>query len=178
VRRSAGVEGDTAIVLFAGKEREARRALPALVAAVRAMPGVHLVIKPHPAETPEVYRAVAAGGRNVHVAGAGAALPALLAAARAVTTVNSTVAIDALAFGLPSVVIGLPNNLTPFVDAGLMLGAGTADEIRAALSKVLYDQEFHSRIEREAGAGRAAGDGQAAARSAEAILALAKRGRP
>lgn len=178
VRRSSGVEGDAAIVLFAGKEREARRALPALIAAVRAMPGVHLVIKPHPAETPGVYRAVAAGALHVHVAPAGAALPALLAAARAVTTVNSTVAIDALAFGRPSVVIGLPNNLTPFVDAGLMLGAGTAEEIRAALSKVLYDQEFRSRIERDAGAGRAGGDGLAAARAAEAILALAKRGRP
>jgi glycosyltransferase involved in cell wall biosynthesis len=178
VRRSSGVAGDAALVLFAGKEREARQALPALIAAVRAMPAVHLVIKPHPAETPEVYRAVAAGGRNVHVAAAAAALPPLLAAARAVTTVNSTVAIDALSFGVPSVVIGLPNNLTPFVDAGLMLGAGTADEIRAALSKVLYDQEFRSRIERERGAGRAPGDGQAAARSAEAILALAKRGRP
>ena len=178
VRRSSGVEEGAAIVLFAGKEREARHALPALVAAVRAMPGVHLVIKPHPAETPDVYRAVAAGAPNVHVAPAEAALPALLAASRAVTTVNSTVAIDALTFGLPSVVIGLPNNLSPFVDAGVMLGAGTADEIQAALSKVLYDQEFRSMIEREAATGRAGGGGQAAARSAEAILALAKRGRP
>jgi UDP:flavonoid glycosyltransferase YjiC (YdhE family) len=72
----------------------------------------------------------------------------------------------------------LPNNLSPFVDAGVMLGAGTADEIRAALAKVLYDQEFRSTIEKEAATGRAGGDGQAAARSAEAILALAKRGRP
>jgi hypothetical protein len=178
VRRSAGVAGDAALVLFAAKEREARRALPALVAAVRAMPGVHLVIKPHPAETAEVYGAVVAGERNVHVAPAGAALPGFLAAARALITVNSTVAIDALTFGLPAIVIGLPNNLTPFVDAGLMLGAGTEEEIRAALSKVLYDQEFRSTIERGAATARSGGDGQAAARSAEAILALAKRGRP
>jgi UDP-N-acetylglucosamine 2-epimerase len=142
------------------------------------MPAVHLVIKPHPAETAAVYQTVAAGARNVHIAPAGAALPALLAAARAVMTVNSTVAIDALTFGVPAVVIGLPNNLTPFVDAGLMLGAGTAEEIRSALSKVLYNQEFRSTIEREATAGRSGGDGQAAARSAEAILALAQRGRP
>lgn len=178
VRRSAGVDGDAALVLFAAKEREARRALPALVAAVRALPAVHLVIKPHPAETAGVYNAAVAGVRNIHVAPAGAALPALFAAARAVITVNSTVAIDALTFGLPAVVIGLPNNLTPFVDAGLMVGAGTAEEIRAALSKVLYDQEFRSTIERGAAAVRSEGAGQAAARSAEAILALAKRGRP
>jgi hypothetical protein len=178
VRRSANVKDDVVVVLFAAKEREARPALPALVAAVRAMPAVHLIIKPHPAETADVYDTVVAGARNVHVAGARTTLPALLAAARAVVTVNSTVAIDALTFGLPSVVIGLPNNLSPFVDAGVMLGAGTADEIRAALAKVLYDQEFRSTIEKEAATGRAGGDGQAAARSAEAILALAKRGRP
>jgi hypothetical protein len=175
LRRSAGIERDAALVLFAAKEREARHALPALSAAVRAMPGVHLVIKPHPAETPEVYGTVVAGARNISVAPAGAELPALLAAARAVVTVNSTVAIDALAFGLPSVVIGLPNNLTPFVESGRMLGAGTVEEIRTALSKVLYDQEFRSTIERGPAAGRSGGDGQAATRSAEAILALAAR---
>ena len=54
--------------------------------------------------------------------------------ARAVVTVNSTVAIDALSFGIPSVVIGLPNNLTPFVDAGLMRGAGSAEKSAAALA--------------------------------------------
>jgi hypothetical protein len=95
-----------------------------------------------------------------------------------VVTVNSTVAVDALTFGLPSVVIGLPNNLSPFVEAGVMLGAGTPEEIRAALARVLYDQEFRSTIEHQAATGGAGGDGQAAARSAEAILALAKRGRP
>jgi hypothetical protein len=178
VRRSAGAAADAAIVLFAAKEREARRALPALITAVRGMAGVHLVIKPHPAETADVYDGAVAGVRNVHVAPAGAGLPALLAAARAVITVNSTVAIDALTFGLPAVVIGLPNNLTPFVDAGLMLGGGTVEEIRAALSKVLYNQEFRSTIEHGAAAGPSRGDGQAAARSAEAILALAKRRRP
>jgi len=45
--------------VFAAKEREARRALPALVKAVKSMPGVQLAIKPHPAETPEVYAALA-----------------------------------------------------------------------------------------------------------------------
>ena len=104
--------------------------------------------------------------------GAGAPLPALLAAARAIVTVNSTVAIDALALGVPSVVIGLPNNLTPFVDAGRWPARGSAAEIRAALAKVLYDEEFRSRFEQESRP-PAQGRGQAAARSAEAILALA-----
>ena len=137
------------------------------------MPDVHLVIKPHPAETPGVYRTAIAGVANVHVTPAGAALPPLLAAAGAVVTVNSTVAIDALSFGLPSLVIGLPNNLSPFVDAGWMVGAGPAAEIRQGLLKVLYDQEFRSSLHSRA-AHPAHNDGQAASRSAEAILALAR----
>jgi len=168
-RREAGAADGRELVLFAAKEREARRSLPALVAAIRATPEVHLAIKPHPAETPDVYAAAVAGVTNITVLPASAALPPLLAAARAIVTVNSTVAIDALALGVPSVVIGLPNNLTPFVDAGVMAGAGTADEIHAALTRVLYDQEFRSRIERSRSAG---GDGSAAARSAGAIVRL------
>lgn len=163
------------LVLFAAKEREARPFLPALLRAVRDMPDVQLVIKPHPAETPEVYTHAVAGVPNVRVAAASAALPPLLAAARAVVTVNSTVAIDALAFGLPSLVIGLPNNLSPFVEAGWMVGAGPAVEIPAALAKVLYDQEFRSSVQSRAVL-PAHNDGRSAARSAEAILALARAG--
>jgi UDP-N-acetylglucosamine 2-epimerase len=134
---------------------------------------VQMVITPHPAETPDVYAIATAGAANVHIAPAGAALPQLLAAANAVVTVNSTVAIDALSFGLPSLVIGLPNNLTPFVDAGWMLGAATSEEISAGLVKVLYDQKFRSRIHGRA-VHPAHNDGQAASRAAEAILALAR----
>lgn len=174
VRRETGAGEAQALVLFAAKEREARPFLPALVDAVREMPGVRLVIKPHPAETPDVYTSAVAGAANVHIAASGASLPPFLAAARAIVTVNSTVAIDALAFGVPSVVIGLPNNLTPFVDAGLMLGAGSIAEIRAALAKVLYDKDFRSKLGANA-VHPAHNDGRAAARSAEAILALASQ---
>jgi Capsule polysaccharide biosynthesis protein len=176
VRRECGAGAARTLVLFAAKEREARPFLPALVDAIRDMPDVHLVIKPHPAETPGVYTTAIAGVANVHVTPAGAALPPLLAAAGAVVTVNSTVAIDALSFGLPSLVIGLPNNLSPFVDAGWMIGAGPAAEIRPGLAKVLYDQEFRSRLHSRA-THPAHNDGQAASRSAEAILALARSGK-
>jgi hypothetical protein len=171
VRREMGAGDPQALVLFAAKEREARPFLPALVDAIRSMPEVQLVIKPHPAETPDVYAAVVSGVANIHVAGSVAALPPLLAAAGAIVTVNSTVAIDALALGVPSVVIGLPNNLTPFVEAGLMAGAGSAAEIRAVLGKALYNQEFR----RDKMTVPAREDIQAASRSAEAILALARR---
>jgi hypothetical protein len=167
----AGATGGRPLIVFAAKEREARRSLPALIAAVEGMPDVQLAIKPHPAETPDVYRNTAGHAPNVRVLPANTPLPALLAGARALVTVNSTVAIDALALGVPSLVIGLPNNLTPFVDAGVMAGATSADEIRTALARVLYDQEFRKSSE----SGRSAvSGGSSAARSAEAILRLAK----
>jgi hypothetical protein len=171
VRRDAGADETQALVVFAAKEREARGALPALIAAVRAMPGVHLAIKPHPAETPDVYAAVTAGTPNVRVLPAAAALPPLIGAARGLVTVNSTVAVDAVALGVPALVIGLPNNLSPFVEAGAMLGAGSSGEIRDALARLLYDQEFRSRFRSK----RTAGDGTAAAAAAHAIMSLHTR---
>jgi hypothetical protein len=81
------------------------------------------------------------------------------------------VAIDALALGIPALVIGLPNNLTPFVNAGAMLGAGSAAEIRRALARLLYDQEFRSMFH----PGPTAGGGGAAEASADAIMALRRQ---
>lgn len=170
-RRDAGAEPGRALILFAAKEREARRALPALVAAVRDMPDVELAIKPHPAETADVYRAAVAGVANIRVLPPTAPLPPLLAAAAAIVTVNSTVAIDALSLGLPALVIGLPNNLSPFVQAGAMIGAGTAEEIQAAFGRVLYDQEFRKTNQRSMASGTVGGS---AARSADTILRLTK----
>jgi hypothetical protein len=170
-RAQAGSGGRT-LVLFAAKEREARRSLPALIAAVRDMTDVQLAIKPHPAETPAVYGSAAAGARNVTVLSTSAPLAPLLAAAEAIVTVNSTVAIDALTLGIPSLVIDLPNNLTPFVEAGVMAGAAAADEITDGLARVLYDQEFRSRIQRGR---RVDGGASAAARSADAIVRLMRR---
>jgi hypothetical protein len=167
-RQEAGAAEAQMLVVFAGKEREARGALPALVAAVCAMPAVQLAIKPHPAETAEVYAGVTAGAANVRVLRVSTPLPPLLGAAAGLVTKNSTVAIDALTLGVPSLVIGLPNNLTPFVRDGLMLGAGTEPQIREGLRTLLYDQRFRSSV----GAGRVARGGEAAARSAAAILAL------
>lgn len=173
VRHEAGA-GSRPLVVFAAKEREARPFLPALIEAIGGMPDVQLVIKPHPAETPDVYAAAAGRAANVRVLPADARLPNLLAAAAALVTVNSTVAIDALALGVPVVVVGLPNNLSPFVEAGVMAGAGSAGEIRAVLSNLLYNQELLSRLRTDDGRAGAT-HGGAASRSADAILALAQR---
>ncbi len=123
-------------------------------------------------------RTVAAGRERVAVLPASAPLAPLILASRAIVTVNSTVALDAAVLGVPALVIGLPNNLSPFVEAGVMAGADRAG-IGPALQRILYDEEFREQIE----AGRSAflrryrmeSDGMAAQRSAEAILRAAAR---
>ena len=90
---------------------------------------------------------------------------------------NSTVAIDGLVLGVPALVIGLPNNLSPFVDAGAMAGASGPAEIRERLQSLLYDQDARRSLV-AAGAAFASrfalmSDGHAARRAAAEILALA-----
>jgi hypothetical protein len=176
VRQRAGALAGDRILLVATKQREAARALPAFLAAARDMPHVRVLIKPHPAEPPDVYSDALVGYDHVRVLGPAADLAPLLAASDAVVTVNSTVAIDALSVGVPSLVIGLPNNLSPFVECGAMAGGGSStDEMRTALTSLLYDEEFRRRL--LSNAGRGAGpeleSGGAASRSAAAILTLA-----
>jgi hypothetical protein len=179
-RQTTGA-GARDVVLFVGKFTQARHVLGPLTDAIGRMPGVHLVIKTHPAETASAYQPVAKGHDNVRVLDAGAPLGPLLRACRLVVTVNSTVALDAGVLGIPALVIGLPNNLSPFVDAGIMAGAATASEIEPALNRILYDEGFRLQIERarEDYLRRFAigSDGRAAARSAEAVLALAAHDR-
>ena len=167
------------LVLITAKYKEAPAALRTFLDAAARVPDAHVAIKTHPAETPEVYSALVAGRARVRVLDASAALAPLLRASRAVVTVNSTVALDAAVLDVPALVIGLPNNLTPFVEAGIMAGVAGSDagEIARTLERILYDEEFRRGLalaRREfltrysIGAG-----GRAADRSAEAILRLA-----
>lgn len=173
-RASAGA-GTRALVLLVAKHREVRGVLPALAEAIAAMPGVQLAIKTHPAETAEVYAAVAAGRGNIRILPASAPLAPLVRASRAIVTMNSTVALDAAVLGVPALVIGLPNNLSPFVEAGAMAGAHSPGEIGPALHRILYDEGFRLQLERARIAYLSrfgiASDGRAAARAADAVLA-------
>lgn len=179
-REASGAGASRALVLFVSKYRQAHHVLAALAAAVADMPDVQLAIKTHPAETPDAYAPVAQGRANIRVLPAATPLAPLLRASRAVITVNSTVALDAGVLGIPALVIGLPNNLSPFVDAGVMAGAATEAAIAPALRRILYDEGFrgqieHARVEYLTRFGIRS-DGCAAARSAEAVLALISHG--
>ncbi|MCC7008735.1 MAG: hypothetical protein IT184_07955 [Acidobacteria bacterium] len=175
IRTTFGATADTGLAVLAAKFSEVQPSLPALVSAVASLPAVRLVIKPHPAETPDVYRPFVDGIANAAIAGPDADLAAMLAAADVLVTMNSTVAIDAMVLGLPALVIGAPSNLTPFVEAGVMAGAADA-EIGPVLERVLYDRRVREGLRQRAAAfvDRYAmrPGGRAAARAADAILAL------
>jgi surface carbohydrate biosynthesis protein (TIGR04326 family) len=177
VRRELVGSDDRPIAVLAAKYSEIQHELPALVEAMRPLADARLVIKPHPAETSDVYAAVAAGTGNVIVTSPAVDLARTLVAADLLVTMNSTVAIDALVLGVPSLVVGLPNNLSPFVSAGAMTGAEGGDAIRERLRGLLYDPQVRSAAI-AAGAAFARdralmSDGQAARRTAAAILARA-----
>jgi len=177
-RDACGADGTRHVVLLVTKYTEVKPWLPALLQAIESMPDAQLAIKTHPAETPEPYQAAAAGIANVRVLPASAELAPLLGASRALVTVNSTVALDGLALGIPALSIGLPNNLSPFVATGALTGARTADEIRSALERLLYDEGFRQRLSATAASVvseyRMAPDSAAAERSASAVLDLAR----
>jgi hypothetical protein len=175
LRREFCSSSDQPLAVLAAKYSEIQGVLRDVAHAVRALPDMRLVIKPHPAETAYEYMPVTAGIPNISVADSATDLARLLTAADAIVTMNSTVAIDGLVLGLPSLVDGLPNNLTPLVDAGAMLGADGAETIRQQLHALLYDAQVRRTVT-DAGAAFAlkyglVSNGGAAGRTAEAILA-------
>ena len=176
-RRAAGAGADEPLVVIVSKYLEIRDQLGGVLDALRRLPGVRAAIKTHPAETTAPYQRAAAGLRNVRVLPASTPLAPLLRGAQGIVTVNSTVAIDGLALGVPALSVGLPNNLSPFVAAGAVLGTTGADEITPALERLLYDRGFRQQLSAAAAAAagryRIAPDGRAAERSALAILQLA-----
>jgi hypothetical protein len=174
VRRSIGAADGRHLALVAAKFSELGEELPALVEAARGRDDLHLAIKTHPAETAAPYERLAGGADNISIAAPYADLAALLAVADGVITRNSTVAVDALALGVPALVIGLPSNLSPFVDAGVMLGAAAPADVSRGLEALLYDREARHalRTAAEAFVQRHAmrPDGGAARRAAAAVL--------
>jgi hypothetical protein len=181
IRRHAGVPPNVKVAVLAAKFSEVHAELPALFAAV-SCDREHLIVKTHPAETPAAYTRLAAGHPGITVAPPGADLAELLAIADGIVTMNSTVAIDGVILGVPALVIGLPNNLSPFVDAGVMLGAASPGAIGPALGRLLYDEGTRDGLlQRAAAFARSYGmraDGRAAERAAGEILALTGRARP
>jgi len=178
IRRGLGLTDNDRLLVLAAKASEIAPHLGPLYEAVRQHPGVKLIIKPHPAETPDAYGEAGPDG-TIQIHDPHADLGRLLAIADGLVTMNSTVAIDALVLGIPALVLGLPNNLSPFVADGVMAGAPD-DGIGPAIQALLYDRAAREALVQR---GRAFAQinqlysgGQAASRAADAILAAGSSG--
>jgi len=178
LRAQLGAGADSPIVVVAAKYVQLGAAFAALVEAARAMPDIRLVVKPHPAEGARPYLQASQRVANVVMAPPSAGLGQLTAVASALVTANSTAAIEAMPLGVPTLVVALPNNLSPFVEAGAMAGAGSPQAVAPALRALLYDREMRQRVavaqEAFMRRYRIEADGRAAERAAEAILSLAR----
>lgn len=188
-RQALGLaDGDRAAVVIS-KRGQLGRWLDLLVEAIARLdaagPGrnrgrTRLVVKPHPAETDELYLGTLGGAEATALAPSSLDLAGLLAGGDLVVTVNSTVAIDAMAMGIPALSVGVPNNLTPFVVDGGIAGVFHPSELEPALARLLWDTEAQrAQVARGltcAAAGGIRADGRAAARAAEALAGLAGPG--
>ena len=178
LRAQLGAGTDSPVVVVAAKYVQLGGAFAALVEAARAMPDMRLVVKPHPAEGNGPYLQASQGVTNVVMAPPSTGLGQLTAVASAMVTANSTAAIEAMPLGVPTLVVALPNNLSPFVEAGAMAGAGSPQDVAPALRALLYDREMRRRLavaqEAFMRRYRIEADGRAAERAAEAILSLAR----
>jgi hypothetical protein len=178
VRHTLGIASGEQVVLVAAKFTQLGHWFRPLVAAATSLPGVRVLVKCHPAETAEPYERAAAGLARVTVVPPTASLATLLAVARLVATVNSTVAVDALVLEIPSLVVALPNNLSPFVEAGVMTGVAQPEALPGAIDALLYDEAYRSglaaRRQEFLARHRLGSDGGAAARAASVIAELAQ----
>jgi UDP-N-acetylglucosamine 2-epimerase len=179
IRRRLGAADGARLLVLATKYRErARDSLAALFDAVRAAPAVHLAVRCHPAETPAPYVKLAGSAPNITVAPTEVDLAATLAVADLVVTVNSTVALEGMALGVPALALNLPNYLSPFVEAGVMLGCASPAEVAPVLGRFLADDQGRSAFRRRQQAFMAEYEmlptGQAAERAVGAILDLAR----
>jgi hypothetical protein len=186
-RESLGLREDDRAALLVSKHAQLGRWLPQLVAAIgtldaRSSPATgrsFLIAKPHPAETDAVYADAVGGNATTRLAPPALDLPLLLAACDLVVTVNSTVAIDAMALGIPAVAVGMPNNLAPFVVAGGIAGVFDPSELMPVLTRLLWDDAARGAlIAKGRACAEQAGmraDGAAATRAAAELTRLAAR---
>jgi hypothetical protein len=176
VRASVGARSGDHLVVVAAKFTQIAHVFADVLHACRRLSGVRLVVKCHPGESPAPYERAIEGAPFATVVSSGADLGSLLAVARLLVTVNSTSAIEAMVLGVPALIVDLPNNLSPFVDAGVMAGSETAAELPGLLEALLYDESSRGaladRRRRFLDLHGITADGRAAERAVDAIIAV------
>lgn len=155
VRERLGVAPGEKLLLVASRFRAIREthrsigsAFSSLVTAATALPGVRLLVKPHPAESGDAYeRAIRqAGAERARVLSPGTDLLELLVAMDALVTVESLSAVEALVVGRPVLVLNMPTNLAEMVEQGMALGVPACGDPQRALRSLLFDAATGRRL--------------------------------
>jgi hypothetical protein len=126
------------VILFSQLEQPVREALRTLALELAPLlpEAMRVVIKPHPRESDaDGYWGAITGGR-IQLAPFRSDSYALLRDCRAAVSVYSTIALEAPAFGCPSIVLRSPlwsDDIHAMVDSGALLAADGAAEVRALL---------------------------------------------
>jgi hypothetical protein len=158
-----------------GRRGEIVPMCPQVCDAVAAVGGLHLIIKPHPGEDADAYRAFAASRKNVTVV-TGVNIRELLFIGEMLITFASTIMIESILMGKPIISYNLtsePDPL-PFVRWGLGIEATRPDALKAAVQSILSDPGFRARFtEARSHYFSNAVDGQATRRVADLIYRLA-----
>jgi hypothetical protein len=156
LRRGLGVGPEQQLLVVASRYRGIRHTHPAigsafagLLQAVKEMPSVRLVVKPHPAESAEPYaRAVRDAAVAAKVTPPRSELLELLVACDALVTVESLSAVEALVLGRPVLVLNMPTNLAEIVEQGMALGVAAGQDAGPALRRLLFDADTRVALER------------------------------
>lgn len=125
-----------------------RQDLDQLAAASQAC-GACLLIRPHPSQSAQIFHDWMAATNHPHVAYAGGLpLHPLLRASDAIANYYSTVACEAALMQRPVLQLNYydGNKLLPLGDWGIAEMIATADELNAAVARVLYDPETINRL--------------------------------
>ena len=155
--RSFGRARTRTLLVMAAKFSEIEPELPSL-SRPREPSGRARVIKPHPAESPAVYEPFLRGQTRVTVAGSGADW--VHSSGRPTPWRQRTRPSRSTPsrWACRRCVLGLPNNLSPFVDAGVMVGRKRRCN-RAALEPSCMIEGSRGLLERARGVCRRAGHG-------------------
>jgi hypothetical protein len=126
------------VILFSQLEQPVRQALRALALELAPLlpDGLRILIKPHPRESDAAAYWGAIASDRIALAPFRSDSYELLRECRAAVSVYSTIALEAPAFGCPSIVLRSPywsDDIRAMVDAGTLLAAQTATDVRALL---------------------------------------------
>ena len=148
LRKNLGVGAADKLMVLASRYtgiRETHKAsgpaFAGLLAAVAAITGACLIVKPHPAEPGDAYDldiAAANLGPRVRVL-KDRSLSDILPAADVLITVESLSATEALVASVPVVVLRHPSNLRDVVASGAALGVPDGEDPRARIEGLLID---------------------------------------